>query len=182
VTHDGIFRLDEIIAIAIIAIVEEDKYVRLFRSRDQKDIEQFAESPKAYIVDVGGVYDPSRNRFDHHQDKNLRSAAGLVFERFAFDLGLRDVEARNHFDNFIKGIDEADTNESQFHQRWKDAGFQIRGLHEVISGFNRLDEGLDAQFDAFQIAIKFAKQIVKNEIRLANQASEYVEAYKNGDF
>jgi uncharacterized UPF0160 family protein len=59
VTHSGSFHQDELFAIATLMLVFDDISVK--RSREEKDI---AEAD--FVVDVGGVFDPIKNRFDHH--------------------------------------------------------------------------------------------------------------------
>lgn len=67
VTHDSHFHPDDVCAVATLHILLKGKY-RLIRTRDQKAFDD-----ADYVVDVGGVHDASRQRFDHHQ----KGGAGL---------------------------------------------------------------------------------------------------------
>ena len=86
VTHDGNFHTDDIFAVATLLLVLEKNYdVSVVRSRE-KDVILNGD----YVVDVGGVYDPDKNRFDHHQaggagkrDNEIPYASfGLVWKKF----------------------------------------------------------------------------------------------------
>ena len=59
-THSGAFHADDVFGVAVLAAVFPDH--RLLRSRDAQAL-----APADFQVDVGGVWDPARGRFDHHQ-------------------------------------------------------------------------------------------------------------------
>jgi uncharacterized UPF0160 family protein len=74
-THDGSFHADEVTACALLVVfglVDKDKIVR---SRDPRILDECE-----YVCDVGGVYDPSLKRFDHHQSEYTGdlSSAGMI--------------------------------------------------------------------------------------------------------
>jgi uncharacterized UPF0160 family protein len=62
VTHDESFHCDETFAIAALRIHLKEIPHEIIRTRDKALIET-----ADFVIDVGGIYDPSRNRFDHHQ-------------------------------------------------------------------------------------------------------------------
>lgn len=82
-THSGVFHADEVMAIAILLGIWPE--AKVTRTRDAKVLAEMD-----VIVDVGGVYDPDRGRFDHHQRQRagirpngiLYSAAGLVWKHY----------------------------------------------------------------------------------------------------
>ncbi|HEV7371482.1 MYG1 family protein [Arenibaculum sp.] len=87
-THSGTFHADEVTAYAVLALAEPETVPRHFtRSRDPEVV------ARAEIVfDVGGVFDPSRHRYDHHmRERPLRadgtpySSAGLIWAAFGRD-------------------------------------------------------------------------------------------------
>lgn len=61
VTHDGTFHADDLFATATLSILNNGN-IKIIRTRDPKIIEK-----GDYVYDVGGEYNPSMNRFDHHQ-------------------------------------------------------------------------------------------------------------------
>ena len=64
ITHSGSFHADEVFAVATLKLMlGKDFEIEVIRSRDKSDWDS-----GDYVVDVGGVYDPSRQRFDHHQE------------------------------------------------------------------------------------------------------------------
>ncbi len=78
VTHNGLFHLDEIAAIALLAVFNKIKLdeLNLIRTRDKVKIEQ-----ADIVLDVGGEYNSDYLRFDHHQMDNCTlSTAGLVWQ------------------------------------------------------------------------------------------------------
>ncbi len=64
VVHDGNFHADDVFACATLSLWAEQigQKVKIVRTRDKKNIEK-----ADMVVDVGGIYDPDKNRFDHHQ-------------------------------------------------------------------------------------------------------------------
>jgi len=87
VTHDEVFHGDETLTIVILQYAKG--HATVLRTRDQEIIREAA-TAGATIVDVGGVYDPEANRFDHHQrdfsemrpDGTKYSSAGLVWKEY----------------------------------------------------------------------------------------------------
>jgi len=61
VTHSGHFHADDVFAAAALSIFLKNR-VKIVRTRDENII-----AKGDYVFDVGGVYDPEKNRFDHHQ-------------------------------------------------------------------------------------------------------------------
>jgi len=76
VTHNGDFHSDDIFGSALLRIVFED--IEIVRSRDESVIES-----ADIVFDVGGVFDPSRRRFDHHQNGGAGSRQnGIPYASF----------------------------------------------------------------------------------------------------
>jgi uncharacterized UPF0160 family protein len=74
VTHSGPFHADEVFACALLRVFLGQE-LELVRTRDRARIEG-----ADLAIDVGGEYDPSRGRFDHHQRsyQGPLSSAGMV--------------------------------------------------------------------------------------------------------
>jgi len=84
ITHNGNFHADEVFAVATILLaIKED--AEIIRTRDPEVVKT-----GEYVVDVGGIYDPGKNRFDHHQKEGAGgrsngisySSIGLVWKKF----------------------------------------------------------------------------------------------------
>ncbi|OGI61299.1 hypothetical protein A2645_00645 [Candidatus Nomurabacteria bacterium RIFCSPHIGHO2_01_FULL_39_9] len=88
VTHSGNFHADDVFAAATLSILFNNK-VRIIRTRDPEIIEK-----GDFVFDVGGVYDPELNRFDHHQtggaggrENGIPYASfGLVWKKFGIEI------------------------------------------------------------------------------------------------
>lgn len=87
-THSGTFHCDEALACAMLKTTPEWKDATIVRSRDPAILAKCG-----VVVDVGGVYDPENNRFDHHQKGfsdtmselgfvTKLSSAGLVYRHY----------------------------------------------------------------------------------------------------
>jgi uncharacterized UPF0160 family protein len=61
VTHNGTFHADDLFATATLSILNNGN-IKVIRTRDPKII-----ATGDYVYDVGGIYDPNINNFDHHQ-------------------------------------------------------------------------------------------------------------------
>lgn len=170
-THDGIFHADEIFAIALLKRALPKQEIIIHRTRTVSEIAKCD-----FAIDVGGEHAPSDGRFDHHQDPSLPSAFGLVYA--AIGVGL-DEHSDSFFAQFVRGIDIMDTAPNSGPAMTP----EFRTLQDVISGFNRPGQEQDA---AFETALRFAEQILENEILAAKQKGiaerEYVERQilKNG--
>jgi hypothetical protein len=90
-THNGHFHADEALAVYMLRKhIPTYAGARLVRSRDPKLLDECHT-----VVDVGGEYDPARNRFDHHQRtfattfpgrQTRLSSAGLIYMHFGREI------------------------------------------------------------------------------------------------
>ncbi len=87
VTHCGSFHTDDVFACATLSLYfkKNNLKYKLIRTRDDNIIKK-----ADYVFDVGGIYDPKIDRFDHHQyggagkrENNIPYASfGLVWKKF----------------------------------------------------------------------------------------------------
>lgn len=61
-THNGKFHCDEVLACRLLKSLPDYQHAEIVRSRDPSKLDECD-----IVVDVGGVYDPERHRYDHHQ-------------------------------------------------------------------------------------------------------------------
>ncbi|HZS43264.1 MAG TPA: MYG1 family protein [Candidatus Paceibacterota bacterium] len=111
VTHSGSFHQDELFALAALQMVYPD--AEIIRTRDPEII-----SKADIAVDIGGIYDPASNRFDHHQEggagrrgKNGMPYAsfGLVWKKFGRQICDGRADIADLVDRkMIQAIDAAD--------------------------------------------------------------------------
>ncbi|XP_059170286.1 MYG1 exonuclease-like isoform X2 [Physella acuta] len=128
-THNGTFHCDEVLACFMLTHLDEYKDAEIVRSRDPKVLDTCD-----IVVDVGGVYDPSKHRYDHHQrsfnesmnslnpDKKWvtkLSSAGLIYYHFGMDIVAKVLELPTDdnvvkvvydkvYENFVEEIDGID--------------------------------------------------------------------------
>ena len=77
ITHSGNAHADEFLACAFLAFLTGAPIVRT-REVSQDDLE----NSNIIVVDIGNVFDPEKNNFDHHQDRNLPCSLIMVLEHF----------------------------------------------------------------------------------------------------
>ncbi|WAH35416.1 MYG1 family protein [Alicyclobacillus dauci] len=160
-THHGKFHADEVFAVAMLKQLYPD--ARIVRSREPEVLSQCD-----IIVDVG------RGEYDHHTtDKVFRenglpyASAGLVWRDFGTKvvrhLGCNEENSDSLTDiideKLIQAIDAIDNGIDLE----KDA--RIKGVSELVGGFNPpWNSDADENF-AFQDAVSFATQILVNQIK-----------------
>ena len=123
-THNGHFHADEALAVHMLRKhIPTYSEATLVRTRDPKLLDECHT-----VVDVGGEYDPARNRFDHHQRSfdtsfpgraTKLSSAGLVYMHFGREIIARrlaqpeDSEQvgmvwRKIYESFVEALDAHD--------------------------------------------------------------------------
>ncbi len=104
-THDGTFHADEVTACAMLLLLELIDIDKIVRTRDQAKLDHCE-----WVCDVGGIYDPSKKRFDHHQSdyQGEYSSAGMILAHL-LETGLIDPGLAHHFrQTLMIGIDAHD--------------------------------------------------------------------------
>lgn len=71
-THSGTFHCDEVLAVFLLGQLPEFQNHKLLRTRDQQLLDQCD-----IVVDVGSVFDPTKKRYDHHQNTFNESFSSL---------------------------------------------------------------------------------------------------------
>lgn len=61
-THNGTFHCDEALACFMLKQLPEYRHADIVRTRNSEELAKCD-----VVVDVGGVYDPEKHRYDHHQ-------------------------------------------------------------------------------------------------------------------
>jgi uncharacterized UPF0160 family protein len=194
VTHPGVFHTDEIAALAALVLLFPD--FQIIRTRETQKI-----SLGDFVIDVGGIYDPQTNRFDHHQKGGAGTrengvpyaSFGLVWWKFGEQI-CHAVLGNTHQIDFsqvaklveeslVMGVDARD-NGVKTHMGLNHASPYT--VSDMISAFNPTWYS-DQDFETgFYQAIEIFKHVLINEIRskagsvLAEfQVSEYLEEQKD---
>ncbi|MCH9634024.1 MAG: hypothetical protein S4CHLAM7_07610 [Chlamydiae bacterium] len=103
--HDGSFHADEVTALALLIVFKNIDSSKIIRTRNLDILEQCE-----YVCDVGGIYDASIKRFDHHQVsyQGPLSSAGMIL-KYLFDTGVLSQKEYHFFNNsIVKGVDAFD--------------------------------------------------------------------------
>lgn len=168
VTHNGGFHSDDIFACATIQIYlhKKGEDYEVVRTRDQKEIQK-----GDFVFDVGEVYDPLLNRFDHHQkggagvrENGIPYAAfGLVWKKFGLEI-CEDEEIVNEIDRkIVQPIDANDNGLDVYISK-------IENISPVtfqdIVGLYYPEEGSDEKkyLENFLILTALAKEILEKSI------------------
>lgn len=198
-THSGSFHCDEVLAVSLLRLLPEYRDTEIIRTRDQTVIDTCD-----VVVDVGGVYDPERMRFDHHQPEfnvyfddshtvTRLSSAGIVYKHFAKRIfrehyGITDEETIDElykavYDNFIQAIDAIDNGVPI-----ANPPLQYRITTDISSRVGRMNPSwVETDVDPnvrFQEAMKLVlgefSQCVANNMEAFGKPKEiFLEAYKN---
>lgn len=189
VTHSGNFHTDEVFACAVLSILNEGN-VEVLRSRD-KEVWDIGD----YVVDVGGEYDPSRGRFDHHQEGGAGvrpnsipySSFGLVWKEYGEILCGNALAARRIDEKMVQPIDAADCGIDSFILTGKNIFPYL--FHHLVASFRptwkeELNHSMTYD-EGFARAFEIAKEVLKREIITAKDyevgARVAEEAYQKAE-
>lgn len=181
VTHSGVFHADDAFAVAVLEILHGELLVE--RTRDEARI-QAAD----YVVDVGGIYDSTRKRFDHHQVGGAGkrpngipyAAFGLVWKEYG-EVITGSKEVAEAVDRIIVQPTDAEDNGVELLTPVFPDVYPF-GLGSVISSFLPTWQEKDAHLDSvFREVVGIAKTILLRVIvkeRARKEAELFVrEAY-----
>ncbi len=104
-THDGTFHADEVTACGLLLLFDLIDWNKIHRTRDPQVL-----ATCEYVCDVGGIYDPSKKLFDHHQVdyQGPMSSAGMILE-YLKSIGKITGKDYNVFNKaLIMGVDAHD--------------------------------------------------------------------------
>ncbi len=147
-THDGSFHADEVTACSLLLLFDRIDRDKVYRTRDPKVLENCD-----YVCDVGGVYDPKKRRFDHHQAgyQGTMSSAGMVLLELK-ELGVIEGHLYDHINKaLVMGVDAHDNGVAKLEPG-------VTSFSQVISNFMPIEyEAPAAEMDrAFFQAVDFA--------------------------
>ncbi|WCJ32446.1 Metal-dependent protein hydrolase [Euphorbia peplus] len=129
-THDGSFHCDEALACFIIRLTHFFSNAQIIRTRDPLVLDKLDA-----VLDVGGVYNPTQCRFDHHQSgfhqvfghgfTTKLSTAGLVYKHYGPEIIAKQLQLnQDHpdvhrlflavYQNFVEAVDAIDNGTSQY--------------------------------------------------------------------
>lgn len=184
VTHLGAFHADDVFACATLSLLLEKKgqEFKVLRTRDLEIIKQ-----GDMVFDVGGVYDPDSDRFDHHQkgyeekrqNRIPYSSFGLVWKKYGEEV-CGSLEIAKHIDQIlVEQVDAIDSGMSLFSPlTMHTSNYDVSS---VIASFLPM-WGEKDEDSLFLEAVGFAKNLLQKEIErysvILKKKEEFKEAYE----
>ncbi len=178
VTHNSKFHTDDVFGVATLMLVlEKNHEVNIVRTRDEKIITE-----ADYVVDVGFLYDPEKNRFDHHQEGGAGkrengipyASFGLVWKQYGEKIS-GNKEIADKIDSvLVQGIDAGDNGIQIVSPIFEDIYPYEFGnfIHSLNPSWK---EGTDQVDKIFLQAVDYSKLILS---RLITRKSDKLEAKK----
>lgn len=194
ITHNGLFHADETFGTAFLSLLLGSE-VRVVRTRNPAQIEQ------AYVaLDVGGVYDNAKLRYDHHQRNFLDvhegtsvklAACGLIWRHFGTclitklhpELDIEQVKSlwQSVDEAICRPVDLQDNGQGTFKVDGAEA--QALTVSMMVAAFNQQDIYSPAQDEAFMRVVEILKEYIlnflrseANKLQLLKEAEEAVKA------
>lgn len=189
VAHDGLFHVDDIFACAVIGLIldKQDQEYKIVRTRVSEVIEQ-----ADYVVDVGGVYDVSRNRFDHHQKEGAGSRSngvpfasiGLVWKTYGQELCGSQEIATILDEKIIQAIDADDNAVETYKNTLIDV--EVITIQKFFYTFRPTwKEDRDTFDKAFLELVVLAQKFILRKIRVETDKQEaekeVIKAYERAE-
>ncbi|XP_024017577.1 UPF0160 protein isoform X1 [Morus notabilis] len=175
-THNGSFHCDEALGCFMIRLSDKFADAEIVRTRDPQVLEGLDA-----VLDVGGVYDPSGDRYDHHQKgfqevfghgfTTKLSSAGLVYKHFGKEIIAKELQAdEGHPDvhrlflavykSFMEAIDAVDNGINQYDIDKPPRYVNNTHLSSRVGRFNLdwtdPDQSSEKENEAFQRAMALA--------------------------
>ncbi len=163
VTHNMSFHADDLFATATLSILNNGN-IKIIRTRDEK---LFLEGD--YVYDVGGIYDPKINRFDHHQEGGAGarsngipySSFGLVWKEYGEKICGGGEVAKRIDERLVQAIDANDNGINLFEVKGEVAPYTIQDIFFNFRPSWKEEQDYDACFIKL---VPFVVQILNREI------------------
>ncbi|XP_077243101.1 MYG1 protein C694.04c-like [Tasmannia lanceolata] len=175
-THNGSFHCDEALGCFMIRLTNKFSAAEIVRTRDPQILNTLDA-----VLDVGGVYDPCQDRYDHHQKgfsevfghgfTTKLSSAGLVYKHYGLEIIAKELQLdEGHPDvhrlflavykSFMEAIDAIDNGINQFDTDQPPKYVNNTSLSSRVGRFNLdwmdPDQSSEKENEAFQRAMMLA--------------------------
>ena len=163
VTHNGSFHADDLFATATLSMLNNGN-IKIIRTRDE---EWFKKGD--YVYDVGGIYDPMIDRFDHHQEGGAGnrengtpySSFGLVWGKYGEIICGSKVVADKIEERLVQSIDANDNGINLFETKGEVAPYLIQDVFFNFRPTWKEEQDYDS---CFMKLVPFVVEILKREI------------------
>lgn len=172
VTHSTRFHADDLFATAML-LEHLDGKAEVVRTLDPKVIVE-----GDYVLDIGRIYDPSKNRFDHHQgDAGVRpngipyASAGLVWKHYGEKIAGSAKAAEMIDDKLVAQIDAVDNGIGEFLSFGGDVHPYL--LNDIAGAFSNSWKEKDRdETEGFMFLLPLARAIIQREVHKAQAKIE----------
>ena len=175
VTHSGAFHADDVFAVAAFQLLLGKENVEVIRTRDDETI-----ATGDYVVDVGGVYEHDKKRYDHHQpgapvrDNGIPYAGfGLMWLYYGEEI-CGSVEVAEAIEEKLCVPIDASDNAVNI---WESGKFELAPLEwdDIVKtwrSFDDTEETMDGQFmKVVDIAREYLRRVItKQRLKLEDKA------------
>jgi uncharacterized UPF0160 family protein len=170
VVHDGGAHMDEVLALAICTLWLDARGYgwEVIRSRDKQIIDA-----ANIVFDVGGIYDPVKRRFDHHQREfdMVRSngigyaSAGLAWKHYGLDLCAGDEAVWELVDSqLVQSVDAYDVGIS-LSEKIHPSGASDFGVNKILGWMQPTwNEDPERSHDAVWFMLETLREVVPRVI------------------
>jgi uncharacterized UPF0160 family protein len=171
ITHSGTFHADDIFATATLSILLNGN-IKVIRTRDESMF-----SKGDFVYDIGGEYDPNRNRFDHHQEGGAGTrlngvpyaAFGLVWKTYGAKICGSQEAANMIEEKLVQPIDADDNGIDIFKLNSEVSLYLMQTMFYAFRPTWKEEQDYDTPF--FE-CVEFAKKILHREIIRTHDALE----------
>ena len=171
VTHNGKFHSDDVFAVATLLTIYPDSEV--IRTRDPEIIRS-----ADMVVDVGDIYDPDNNRFDHHQVGGAGqrengvpySSFGLVWKKFGEQICGSAKIMGNIDKSLVQSMDAGDNGVNTFNVIIP--GVKPHLINNIIYSYRATWKEEDRWDERFAEAVEWAKTYLN---RLIKTEEDFIE-------
>eukprot|EP00244_Chara_vulgaris_P011890 TRINITY_DN6041_c0_g2_i1.p1 TRINITY_DN6041_c0_g2~~TRINITY_DN6041_c0_g2_i1.p1 ORF type:complete len:335 (-),score=52.87 TRINITY_DN6041_c0_g2_i1:184-1188(-) len=150
-THNGSFHCDEALGCFLMRLTDKFRDAEVVRTRNQQILDTLDA-----VLDVGAVYDPERDRYDHHQGgfhenfghgfTTKLSSAGLVYKHFGREIVGKELKSLTPeeqelvyvtvYKHFMEAIDANDNGISQYDTQLQPRYIESTSLPARVSRLN----------------------------------------------
>ncbi len=179
VTHSNGFHADDVTAYAILkeVLTRRGETWEIIRSRDPEII-----TTADIVFDVGDIYDPETNRYDHHQRERagarengiLYASAGLIWKHFGMELCSNETVWSQIDKGIISELDAVDNGQNYIGKLlFENTGYTSLGIH--VANFETLTFDTEINPDEILTAFEQASEFIRGILLRALNACEVLE-------
>lgn len=179
VTHNAKFHSDDVFGVAALFLLLGEENCEVFRTRDPKIVTE-----GDYVLDVGEESDPTKKRFDHHQEGGAGersngvpyASVGLIWKEYGATIAGSKEVAEKIDQTLIQTIDAGDNGKDISQPLIEDVmPYTVSSLVNLYRPTWKEDEDWDRRFLE---AVRWAKGVLERTIKMTKDILESVSIIK----